>query len=93
MLSGKGKMGEKKMLIAVEEFTTLRLKCGHCETFAVFALNTPDTLSEARCSSCGLLMVDAHHVVNKYRSFFSDLQRFVKGRSAVFEVAWREPKD
>jgi hypothetical protein len=83
-------MGEKKLLVAVEEFKTLRLKCNLCQASVVFALDTGDTLAEARCSSCGGRMADAEHVVNGYRAFFRDLQRFAKGRDATFEVAWRD---
>ena len=83
-------MGDKRILLSVEEFKTIRLRCNHCQTAVVFALDTSDTISEARCSSCGRLMADAQHVVNKYREFFSDLKRFAKGRDATFEVAWRD---
>jgi hypothetical protein len=83
-------MGEKKLLIAVEEFTTLRLRCHHCQAFVIFALTDTMPLREARCASCAMLMADAHHLVNKYREFFADLQRFGKTRSATFEVAWRD---
>lgn len=83
-------MGEKKLLIPVHEFRTLRLQCAHCQTHVVFALDTNETLSAVNCSSCGMPMADAHHVVNRYRSFFDDLQRFMKGRAATFEIAWRD---
>jgi hypothetical protein len=83
-------MGEKKLLLSVDEFKAIRLRCNHCETPVIFALDTSETLAEARCSSCGLLMADAQHVINKYREFFRDLQRFAKNRAATFEVAWRD---
>jgi transcription elongation factor Elf1 len=83
-------MGEKKLLISVDEFKTIRLRCNHCPTAVVFALDSSDHIGEARCSSCGTLMADAHHVVNKYRDFFADLKRFAKGRDAMFEIAWRD---
>jgi transcription elongation factor Elf1 len=83
-------MGEKKLLIAVDEFKMLRLKCNHCQTAVVFALDTGDTIGPASCSSCGTPMADAHHIVNGYRRFFVDLQRFAKNRGATFEVAWRD---
>jgi transcription elongation factor Elf1 len=83
-------VGEKKLLLSVEEFKTIRLKCNHCHSAVVFALDTSDTIVEARCSSCGAMMADAHHVVNRYRDFFADLKRFAKGREATFEVAWRD---
>lgn len=83
-------MGEKKLLLSADEFKTLRLRCNGCQTMVVFALDTSETLAQARCSSCGNLMADAHHVVNKYREFFGDLKRFAKDRDAAFEVEWRE---
>ena len=83
-------MARKKILIAVDEFKTLRLRCNHCQVSAVFGLDTADTISEARCSSCGTLIVGAHHLVNKYREFFADLKHFAKARGATFEVAWRD---
>ncbi len=83
-------MGEKKLLLTVEEFKTLRLRCNHCQTHVVFALDRVETLGEAHCSSCNTPMADAQHVVNGYRAFFRDLQRFAKGRDATFEVAWRD---
>ena len=78
------------MLIPIDDCRTLRLKCTHCQAFAVFSSDS-DALGEVRCSSCNTLMADAHHLVNTYRSFFADLARFGKGREAVFEVAWRDP--
>ena len=83
-------MGDKLILVFVDEFKTLRLRCNHCQHPASFALDNSDTISEARCSSCQKLMADAHHVVNKYREFFVDLRRFARGRDATFEIAWRD---
>jgi transcription elongation factor Elf1 len=83
-------MGEKKLLLPADEFHAIRLQCTHCHTPVIFTLDTSDELAEARCSSCGVVMEDAQQVVNRYREFFTDLRHFAKGRTATFEIAWRD---
>ena len=81
-------MGESEIWLNATDLSAVRLRCGHCESEAVFkATDHTGPSAEIRCPNCSMMMAGASQLIVAYRTFMGEVARQKRGARFLATVS------